>query len=129
MISVMSHIDQDKDILISRRLTDQEKAWVNEILSANKEWSDVEVGELHAIRMCPCGCRSIAFETPSKPQNPKMQKKMGAVGILYIHTADDHVITIILFHKHGYLTGLEVSWDDDAPMPKTWTEMKRILSI
>lgn len=118
-----------KTIPVRRPLTSQEKTWVNEIVSANEEWADIDIPELFTVGMCSCGCRSFDFERTSEPQNPTFAGRQGDVGILYIITKDDHVITIILFHQDGFLSGLDVIWEMGEPMPERWEEARRILSV
>jgi len=100
-------------------------------LAANKLWADVTVGELFATPTCTCGCGSIAIERSAVPQNLQRVGKRGDVGTIYIKTADPGLITIILFEDDGYLSGLEVLYDDDErsfqPLPERWEEVQRLV--
>jgi hypothetical protein len=108
----------------SRPLTREEQSWVNEILSASKDWADVSIGELFASGRCPCGlCRAVQFEQPAKPQNPRGTKH-GQIGDIDIHTSAGDVINISLYAKNGSLTDLDVLCEFGfKPVPESWNEI------
>ena len=107
-----------------RPLTEQERSWVNEILSASKRWANVSAGELFAIGRCPCGfCRTIQLERPSHPQNPRVTG-YGRIGDIDIHTEAGDVITVALYAKDGSLTDLDILCEFGfKPVPETWKEV------
>ena len=112
-----------------RPLTEQERGWVSEILAANKDWADVNVGDLYAVWSCDCGCKTIDFKVSATAHNPRMVGKMGPVGQITVLTKDDRAIWIILHHIRGVLTELEVVWDDfENPMPDHWEEVSRVVT-
>jgi hypothetical protein len=112
-----------------RRLTAQEDAWVREIVSANPDWADLDLGELFVIGQCTCGCRTVIFEEPPFVQNPKFLGRQDIVGQIDIHIRagdkEDWVL-VLLHYTDGKLTYLEVVWHYfPEPVPKSWTEISR----
>lgn len=113
-----------------RALTEQERAWVNEILAASKEWADVSVGELFAVARCACGfCRAVQLERPPSPQNPR-SKGHGQIGDIDIQTNVGDTINVALYEQDGTLTDLDVLCEFGfKPVPDTWTEVARWVNV
>ncbi len=109
-----------------RPLTDQERGWVNDILSASKEWADVSVGELYAVGVCPCGfCKAIQLEPRMQPENPRARGH-GQIGDIDIHTESGETINVALYAKDGSLTDLDVLCEFGSKVvPDTWKEVGR----
>ena len=117
-------------IPIARRaLTEQERQWITDILSANKQWADVSVGDLYAIGKCPCGlCRTILLEPPQQPHNPSW--KRGQIGEIDIQTETGDLITVALHAKEGSLTELELICEHSfKAVPEKWTETRRWVNV
>ena len=115
-----------------RPLTEQEAAWVNEIVLANPRWADTTITSLRVVAECSCGCRSIALEKPPQPQNPGLLGHQGLVGEIELcvrtHGRDD-VIGILLHFAEGSLSLLEVIWYNfPEPVPSEWVEISRHVS-
>lgn len=112
-----------------RPLTDQERGWINDILSASKEWADVCLGEVYAIGKCPCGCRTVLLEEPQHVHNRRLIGEKGLVGEidLTIRVDDkEDVVSVLLHHLGGNLSELEVVWYNfPEPVPSDWTEIFR----
>jgi len=104
---------------------------VHEIVSANPDWADANLGELFVIAECTCGCQSVIFEEPPFVQNPKFLGRQAIVGEIDIHfrvdDKDDWMLVLLHF-TDGKLTYLEVVWYNfPEPVPKNWTEINRIV--
>lgn len=117
-------------ISIPRRpLTEQERGWTNDILSASKEWADVCLAELYAVARCPCGCRTILLEAPQQVQNPRLLGQKGLVGEIDLTVRIDDkedVVSVLLHHVAGNLSELEVVWYNfPQPVPGNWIELTR----
>lgn len=117
-----------------RRLTEQEARWVGDIVNANPEWADVNLGELYVVKQCICGCRTVVFEEPSFVQNPKVSEHQDVVGEIDLHVrlddGKDNYISVLLHQSWGKLTYLEVIWYDfPDPVPSRWTELGREVRV
>ena len=109
----------------------QEKAWICDIVLSNSDWSDVDLENLHVVAACTCGCRSVVLEEPPRPQNPRFIGHQGLVGEISLRVCVDGtegVISVLLHFAEGSLSLLEVIWYNDAPMPDTWTEISRLIT-
>lgn len=91
---------------VVRTLTPQEIGWINEILTANPDWSDVDVGELETEAECTCGCNSVVLKLPATPHNPRAAGKAGAIGEL---RHDSNGKTVRLYALDGSLSVIEVT--------------------
>jgi hypothetical protein len=116
-----------------RPLTSQEAAWVRDLVLANPQWADAEITDLYVVAECTCGCRSVVFETPSKPQNPKLISHQGLVGEIELGVTikgQNDVISVLLHFAEGRLSLLEVVWYKfPDPIPSSWTEISRSISV
>jgi hypothetical protein len=116
-----------------RPLTSQESAWVHTLVLANPQWADVAITEMHVVAECTCGCRSVVLEEPPQPQNPKLIGHQGLVGEIDLTVkvnGQDDVISVLLHFAEGSLSLLEVVWYNfPEPVPPTWTEISRIVSV
>ena len=115
-----------------RPLTADEAEWVREIALCNPQWADVELKDLRVVAECTCGCRSIAFEEPTRPQKSKLIGCQGLVGQMNlgikINDRED-VVTMLLQFADGSLSVLEVVWYNfPEPVPLAWTEVSRSIS-
>jgi hypothetical protein len=113
-----------------RALTQQEAQWVRDVVSANSDWADVNLGELYVVKQCICGCRTVVFEEPHIVQNLKEAECQDVVGEIDLHVAldngKDDYISVLLHHSGGKLTHLEVIWYNfPEPVPSHWTELGR----
>jgi hypothetical protein len=113
--------------------TSQEAAWIRDIVLANPDWADVDLGNLHVVAECGCGCRSVVIEEPPQPQNPKFLGHQGLVGEVSLGINVDgkeDVISVLLHFAEGSLSLLEVVWYNfPQPIPATWTEISRHISV
>jgi hypothetical protein len=113
-----------------RKLTEQEAEWVRDIVSANPQWADVNLGELYIVKQCNCGCRTVVFEEPLFVQNPRMSEHQNVVGEIDLHVqledGKESYVSVLLHHSWGKLTYLEVIWYEfPEPVPSRWTELER----
>lgn len=117
-----------------RKLTEQEAQWVRDIVAANPEWADVDLGELYVVKQCVCGCRTVVFEEPASVQNPRVAEHQDVVGEIDLHVQLDNggesYISVLLHHSWGKLTYLEVVWYEfPDPVPSHWTELGREVRV
>ena len=114
-----------------RALIKQERAWVDDILSVNPEWSDVSHDELYAVAKCPCGlCKTVLLEAPPEPQNPRTISKRGLLGEIDIQIESGELITVMLFADGGSLTELEIVCEHSfKAVPDTWKEVARWINV
>jgi hypothetical protein len=135
------HANQSSgDTPISRRkLSEQGMSWVRDVMAANPEWSNVEVGQLYAIAKCPCGeCKSIKLERPSNPQNPSWKNRAHGetsflrfgfpAGSAYIKAKDHGLVQVMLFTDGGFLDWLDVVSMEFKPLPEAIEELSRDVS-
>lgn len=113
-----------------RQLSQQELQWVRDIISANPDWADADLGELYVVKQCICGCRTVVFDEPPFVQNPKLAEHQNVVGEIDLHVAlddgGDDYISVLLHQSWGKLTYLEVIWYNfPEPVPSHWTEIGR----
>jgi len=115
-----------------RRPNFEEENWIREIVLSNPDWADVDLHDLRVNAECTCGCRSVAFEEPARPQNPRFLGHQGLVGEMSLRIrADgkDDVVSVLLHFAEGSLSLLEVVWYNfPEPVPSTWTEISRQVS-
>jgi hypothetical protein len=117
-----------------RAITEEERKWVQEIVSANPDWADVTIGELHVVKQCTCGCRSVVLEEPSFVQNPKFSQQQGLIGEIDIHVyledGKDDYVSVLLHQSRGKLTYMEVIWYNfPEPVPLHWIEIRREVRV
>jgi hypothetical protein len=116
-----------------RHVTDEERAWINDIVSSNPHWADVQLGDLFVVAECNCGCRSVALETPEHIQNPKFIGHQGLVGEIDLSirfNGRDDIVSVLLHYAEGSLSLLEVVWYNfPEPVPRKWTELGRDLRV
>lgn len=113
-----------------RKLTEQEAQWLRDIVSANLDWADVNLGELNVAKACICGCRTVVFEEPLSVQNPRVSGHQDVVGEIDLHIrledGKDSYVSVLLHHSWGKLTYLEVIWYEfPEPVPSHWAELGR----
>jgi len=117
-----------------RILAEQEAQWVRDIVSANPEWADVNLGELYVVKQCICGCRTAVFEEPIFVQNARVSGHQDVVGEIDLHIrledGKDSYVSVLLHHSWGKLTYLDVIWYEfPEPVPSRWTELRREVRI
>ena len=115
-----------------RSLTSQQATWIRDIVLANPDWADVNLENLHIVAECGCGCRSVVLEEPPQLQNPKFLGHQGLVGEISLGIKVDgreDVISVLLHFAEGSLSLLEVIWYNEDPIPATWTEISRDISV
>lgn len=114
-----------------RPVTAEEQAWIDDIVSANPRWADVQLGDLFVVAECACGCRSVVLEAPQHLQNPRLVGHQDLVGEMDINIRFDRrddVVSIFLHYAEGNLSLLEVVWYNfPEPVPRKWMEMSREL--
>jgi hypothetical protein len=112
---------------VTRGLTAQEEEWINSILQSNTMWSDVTIGDIRVDGVCTCGCHTVHFERPLRPQNPRTANlSIENVGMMWLITDLGKTIGIGLNAKDGSLAELEVVYEENAePWPSTWHEVSR----
>jgi hypothetical protein len=110
-----------------RLLTKQEREWINAILQTNREWADVDLGEIFVDAECSCGCHTVHLQRPEHPQNGKTAHvPHETVGMMWIFTEQGKTIGITLHAKYGSLGELEVVYQEGTePWPPTWREVSR----
>jgi hypothetical protein len=128
------------DVPIARReLSAQEMSWVRDVVAANAEWSNIEVGQLYAIAKCPCGeCKSVKLERPLSPQNPSWKNRAHdeksflrfgfPVGSAYIKAKNHGLVQVMLFTDGGFLDWLDVVSMEFKPLPEAIEELSRDVS-
>jgi hypothetical protein len=113
--------------------TPQEEEWIQEIVLANPQWTDVTLGQLYVVAECTCGCRSVVLEQPLQPQNPRFVGHQGLVGEIDLGIridGRDDVISVLLHFAEGSLSLLEVVWYNfPEPVPPTWKEITREVRV
>ena len=121
-------------VIVPRRPpTSEELSWVLEIVSANPAWADTDLGSIQVVSRCTCGCRSVAFEVPTAPQNAKLIGHQGLAGEISLGIKIDQrddAISVLLHFAEGSLSLLEVIWYNfPDPVPATWVETSHIVSV
>jgi hypothetical protein len=121
---------------MKRTLTDRENSWINDILPAHKDWADVSIGELNGCEERLGMNYTIWLDAPVNPHNPRLRGRAGHIGVLFVLTdlkdkraSRNHMVTVSLFFHDGWLSRLDVIWDDDTPMPTNWNEVSRRVHI
>jgi hypothetical protein len=110
----------------------EEVNWIREIVLSNPDWADVDLNNLRVIAECSCGCRSVVFEEPDQPQNPRFVGHQGLVGEMSLRIRvknKEDVVSVLLHFAEGSLSLLEVIWYNfPEPVPSAWTEISRLVS-
>ena len=84
-------------------LTQQEAAWIDEILQANMEWKNADVaGTCVVARAHEDEGMVLQLESPER-QNPKLLFESGYIGRVVITTTDGSLIEVRLDHQNGKL--------------------------
>jgi hypothetical protein len=100
---------------------------VREIVSANPIWAHLDVGSLHVIAECTCGCRSVVFEDSAEPQVPALAAHQNLVGEISLTIRIDDkndAVSVLLHFASGSLSLLEVIWYNfPDPVPAEWIEL------
>jgi hypothetical protein len=95
-----------------RRITSEEEGWIRDIVSANPNWSDVQLGDLFVVAECTCGCRSVVLEEPENVQNAGLIGHQNLVGTMDLKVrvdAGEDFVSILLYFAEGSLSMLEPS--------------------
>jgi hypothetical protein len=111
-----------------RPLTQREAGWVRDILRANDEWRDADIGETQVVAEGSCDEGvSIRLQAP-EPENTNA-KPVESVGELWIQTDDGSSINVQLSQFEGRLRELYIIFFDpkrrNRKLPETWTEVSR----
>jgi hypothetical protein len=126
-----------EDVPIARReLSAQEMSWVRDLMAANPDWSNIEVGQLYAIAKCPCGeCKSVK---PLNPQNPSWKNRAHGeksllrlgfpVGSACIRAKGHGLVQVMLFTDGGFLDWLDLVSLEFKPLPEAIEELSRDVS-
>jgi hypothetical protein len=113
----------------SRTPSSQEEGWIREIVLSNRDWADVDLGNLRIVAECTCGCRSVVLEKPKVPQNPQFVGHQGLVGEISLQVKFDgkeDVVSVLLHFAEGSLSLLEVVWYNfPEAIPSDWIEVSR----
>lgn len=115
----------------SRDLTELEIGWINAILEKHPVWSDVSISNVRVDGECTCGCRTVHFTRPDRPQNPRTAHLFHeTIGFMWISTEEGGLIGITLHAKLGSIGELEVVYNENAdPWPAAWREVSRKLIV
>jgi hypothetical protein len=128
MIQASNH--PQRKAISPRELSTRERAWVQEILATDPQWSGTDIRRLKVVAECSCGeCRSGYLEGP---QNLNAKGTRGYIGRIEIRTNNEFGITVTLDQLDGKLSELYVNAVDlgDAglrPFPDNWTELAHIV--
>jgi hypothetical protein len=114
-----------------RPLTQQEQAWMTEILGGNPEWADISANSISVIEETVSGNSQTMKLFTEAPAKKKLSETKGYVGRLEIRTADNFGITVTLDQYNGLLDELYVDFLDleekgDRPRPLEWEELVHI---
>ena len=116
----------ERDRIFPRPLTEQESAWIHEILQTRDEWRDADIGQTEVISRMPCDEGiSVLLRAPA-PENTKAGLDSGYIGRIVICTDDSSLIEARLDHLNGRLHELFVLFVDPKhprrSLPERWTE-------
>ena len=113
-----------------RALSNQERAWVQEILQSNPHWADVDLESTRVVKECSCGrssCRAVYLGADA-PQNPRLKGTMGYIGRVEIRTKNEFGIVVTLDQHDGnlgelYINFLDLEAKGDREPPVRWEEI------
>jgi hypothetical protein len=114
----------------ARDLNAKERSWIQEILNANRLWSDVDLSAAKVVAECDCGeCRTAYLNSP---QNQAVAGTRGYIGRVEIRTDNDFGITVTLDQLDGrlselYVSAVDLSDDGSRPFPDSWGELAHIV--